>query len=48
MKTWPKINKDEIKIPTVFIIHIDDEMAAFQTSMWRERWGGGGGMKYAI
>lgn len=41
MKTWPKINEDEIKIPTAFIIHRDDEMAAFQSDGWRARWGAG-------
>lgn len=45
MKTWPKINEYEIKIPTVSIVHTDDEMAAFQTSTW---WGVRREMKYGI
>lgn len=36
MKTWPKTQKYEIKIPTVSVIHLDDEVAAFHTST---RWG---------
>ena len=35
MKTQTKTTKPEIKLPTISMTHVDDEIVAFQTSTWK-------------